>query len=249
MDEAVQHKALITGGTRGIGLAIAQTLARRGFQIVITYLNDEKQADDALAGLPQSATPKAFACDVTSREAVKALFKQLKEEDALPDVIVNNAGVLSTNYIRFMSPDEWHKPIETSLTGSFHVTQAALRSMMRKKWGRIINIASDAGLMGDAMRASYAAAKAGMLGLTRATAREVAQMGITVNSVAPGLIKTRMTEDMPQPKRNSHLSQIPLGRFGSPIEVANVVAFLASDDAEFITGQTISVDGGLYMRS
>lgn len=245
-----QHTALITGGTRGIGLAIACKLAAAGCRVVITFRSDSDRAASAVGELSDKGFDVlALPLDVTSRTDVKALLSELKERAFLPDILVNNAGILSTNYLRFMTPEQWHGPIDVSLNGAFYLTQAVLKGMMRKRWGRVVNIASDAGLLGDAMRASYAAAKAGLLGLTRTSAREVAAMGITVNAVSPGPIQTRMTDEMPDARRNAQLSQIPMARFGTPEEVAAVVAFLASDESEYMTGQCISVDGGLYTRS
>jgi 3-oxoacyl-[acyl-carrier protein] reductase len=241
--------ALITGGTRGIGLAAAMKLADSCAKICLTYRNDAEQAEQALEAFdPQTCEVITLRCDVTNPEEVKTLFGELKQAQAIPGIVVNNAGVLSTNYVRFMSDEEWHQPISTSLDGAFYVTRRALKGMMRKRWGRIINVASDAGLMGDAMRAAYAAAKAGMLGFTRSTAREVAAMGITVNAIAPGLIETRMTQEMPDARREAMLAQVPMGRMGLPKEIANLIGFLASDESSYMTGQTICIDGGMNMR-
>lgn len=242
--------ALVTGGTRGIGFASALKLAPMCNKLCITYCHDEERAEAAAKQLTESGRCEIIVerCDVREPDAVKALFSTLKKKDASPGIVVNNAGVITTNYVRFMSQEEWRTPIDISLNGTFHVTRASLKGMMRNHWGRIINITSDAGLMGDAMRSAYAAAKAGVIGFTLSTAREVAAMGITVNAVAPGLIETRMAHDMPETRRETMLTSIPMGKIGTPSEVGDLVAFLASDDAAYITGQTICVDGGMNMR-
>jgi 3-oxoacyl-[acyl-carrier protein] reductase len=190
---------------------------------------------------------EAFAADIRDPEAVKAMAGATIETLGRVDILVNNAGILRDIFITFMKESDWDDCVDTSLKGAFLCTKAVVRDMAKRKWGRVINMSSDAGRMGDAMRANYSAAKAGMQGLTRACARELAKQGITVNAVSPGVIETSMIADLKDARREHYLKSVPLGRFGSPEDVAALVAFLASEDAAYITGATISVDGGMFM--
>jgi 3-oxoacyl-[acyl-carrier protein] reductase len=240
--------ALVTGGSRGIGKAIAIALANAGADVAITY---REQADKAMAVADEiNAIGRkcvAVQVDITQDAEIKSALAKIAEELGAPTIVINNAGIVRDNYLRFLARDDWDAVINTNLTGAFTVCKSSLPPMLRAKWGRIINISSDAAYVGDIRRANYSAAKAGLLGLTRALAREVAGQGITVNSVCPGMIETEMTLDMDDARREGLLKGIPRGKFGTPQDVAALVVFLASPQAEYITGQDISVDGGLHM--
>lgn len=239
--------ALVTGASRGIGRAIAVAFAGQGMNVVVNYLKDEQAAAEAV-GLVKSAGVDAIAmkADVRNLEQVQKMVQAAVEKFGRIDILVNNAGVLRDNLLTFMSDEEWTEALDTSLKGAFHCIKAVAKDMARRKWGRIINISSDAGLMGDMMRANYSSAKAGMLGLTKTAARELAMSGITVNAVSPGIIETGMIAGMNEQKRKRTLDMIPGKRFGKPEEVAGVVLFLASEAASYITGEVICVDGGLH---
>ncbi len=240
--------ALVTGASRGIGKAIALRLAESGAEIAVNYLHSQEQAEGVVA-IIRGNGGRAFAvqADISELEQVKKMCGTIKDELGPVDVLVNNAGITSDNLVTFMSEEEWDKVIDTSLKGAFLCTKIIGRTMARRKTGRIVNISSDAALLGDMMRSNYAAAKAGMLGLTKTAAREFSGYGITVNAVAPGVIETDLIEGMSEPKREKQKDMIPMKRFGTAEEVAEVVAFLVSGEASYITGQTISVDGGLCM--
>lgn len=240
--------ALVTGASRGIGRAVALELASAGAAVAVNYRVRSDAADEVVAAI-EAGGGKALAvqADVTDFEAVQAMTKAVVGELGGLDILVNNAGIIGDAYLMMLKPESWREVIAVSLDGAFHCTKAALRPMMRGRWGRIVNISSDAGLMGDVMRAHYSAAKAGLLGLTKTTARELAGQGITCNAVAPGIISTDLTAEMDQKREQTMLGMIPFGRFGTPEDVAPLVSWLCSDAAGYVTGQTICVDGGLRM--
>lgn len=242
--------AVITGGTRGIGLAIAKRLASDGFDLLLTYRGDAEaaaRAEEELAG--SGRTIKVIAADVSTAEGATATIETATKELGGLDVLVNNAGITRDNLIMRMSEDDWDAVLTTNLKGAFLASKAAIRPMLCQRSGRIINLTSVVGLTGNAGQANYAAAKAGLVGLTKTLAKEVGSRGITVNAVAPGFIDTRLTDVLPDDIKQKLLDSTPLGRFGKVEDIANAVAFLASDDASFITGHVLSVDGGLSMAS
>ncbi|MGM9816838.1 MAG: 3-oxoacyl-ACP reductase FabG [Lepagella sp.] len=238
--------ALVTGGSRGLGAAICRRLALSGLGIIINY-RANREAAQAVADsiIAAGGVAELLPFDVGSEPEVDAAFESW--EDKHPDdritVLVNNAGIRDDSLLIFMQSDQWHNVIRTSLYGFFFVTRRALKGMLTRRFGRIINIASLSGLKGLPGQANYSAAKAAMIGATKALAAEVAPRKVTVNAVAPGFIKSDMTADLDEA---SLKKQVPLGRFGEPEEVADLVAFLASDSAAYITGETISINGGLY---
>jgi 3-oxoacyl-[acyl-carrier protein] reductase len=238
--------ALVTGASRGIGLAIAQRLAGQGAQVVAAARGDNaRPVAEAIAGGGGRAEP--IALDVTEPAAVEAAVKGIVERHGRIDVLVNNAGIAKDQLMLRMKRDDWDAVLSTNLTAAFALTQAALKPMIRQRAGRIICVSSVVGQAGNAGQANYAASKAGLIGFAKSVALEVASRGITVNVVAPGLIDTDMTRAITQGAREQWAEKIPLGRLGTPDDVAAAVCFLASDEASYITGQVVAVNGGMYM--
>ena len=240
--------AVVTGASSGIGRATALALATRGANIVVNYLNSAKEAESTAEDIRRTgAEALTVQADVRKLEDVGNLAASAKDSFGTIDILVNNAGIIIDKPVTFLKDEEWNAVVDTSLKGAFHCIKVIGRDMVRARRGRIINISSDAGLAGDVMRSAYSSAKAGLIGLTKATAREFASSGINVNAVAPGMIETDITAAMPEARRGVFIKMIPQHRFGTPREVAEVIAFLASEDSDYITGQVLSVDGGLLM--
>jgi 3-oxoacyl-[acyl-carrier protein] reductase len=239
--------ALVTGASRGIGQAIALELGRQGASVIGTATSEKGL--ESIHNILKSNTInyKPMLLDVTRRESLEALVTGLDAEGLTPTILINNAGITRDNLLLRMKDEEWQAIIETNLSSVYRVCKAFLRGMVKARYGRIINITSVVGLTGNAGQCNYAAAKAGIIGFSRALAREVGARGITVNTVAPGFIDTDMTRALSEDQRAGLLQQIPLGRLGEIREVAMAVAFLASPAASYITGQTLSVNGGMYM--
>ena len=248
MIELSGKSAIVTGGSRGIGRAIALRLATQGADVAFSYRGNAAAAEEtaaAIRALGRRALP--FQGDATDPGAADALVKATIEAFGKVDILVNNAGITRDDLIMRMSLDAWRSVLETNLFGAFYAIKAVTRPMLKARGGRIINITSVSGQAGQTGQANYSAAKAGLIGLTKATARELASRGITCNAVAPGFVLTELTQDLPQPLQDEINARTPLGRFGTPEEIANAVAFLASDEAAYITGQVLAVDGGLVM--
>ena len=240
--------AVVTGAGRGIGHAIALRLAKEGARVASvsrTEANAQKTADEINAARAEAA--RAYAVDVSDHAAVQRAGTRILEEFGRVDILVNNAGVTRDGLSMRMSIEDWDTVVNTNLKGAFNFVQAMQRSMVKQRSGRIINISSVIGLIGNAGQSNYAASKAGLIGFTKSLARELASRGITVNAVAPGLIETDMTSVLSEEIRKGILSKVPLGRLGEPEDIASMVAFLASAEAKYITGQVFAVDGGMVM--
>ncbi|EGQ9111643.1 3-oxoacyl-ACP reductase FabG [Vibrio alginolyticus] len=236
--------ALVTGASRGIGRAIAELLVERGATVIGTATSESGAA--AISEY-LGDNGKGLALNVTDVESIDATLKTINEEFGVIDILVNNAGITRDNLLMRMKDDEWNDIIDTNLTPIYRMSKAVLRGMMKKRAGRIINVGSVVGTMGNAGQTNYAAAKAGVIGFTKSMAREVASRGVTVNTVAPGFIETDMTKALNDDQRAATLSNVPAGRLGDPREIASAVVFLASPEAAYITGETLHVNGGMYM--
>lgn len=240
--------ALVTGASRGIGKAIALTLAEHGANVAINYAGSEQRAHEVARQAAESGVETLVVqADVSDSAQVEAMVKQVIDRFGRIDILVNNAGITKDNLLMRMKEEEFDQVININLKGVFHCLKAVSRQMMRQKSGTIINITSVVGVLGNVGQANYVAAKAGVIGLTKTAARELAPRGIRVNAVAPGFIETEMTADLKPEIREQMLQGIPLSTFGKPDDIAGVVAFLASDAAAYMTGQTLHVDGGMYM--
>jgi 3-oxoacyl-[acyl-carrier protein] reductase len=248
MNETRGRVVVVTGASRGIGRAIALALASPGVEVVVNFQTGAAAARET-ADAVENRGARAHLCpfNVADGDEVKAAFKDVLARHGRVDILVNNAGITRDNLLAVMKPGEWDEVLNTNLKGAFHCCQAVVKPMIRQRYGRIVNVTSVVGLIGNPGQCNYAAAKAGIVGLTRSLARELVSRNITVNSVAPGYIETEMTSGMPEKAREALLTQIPAGRAGTPEEVAAAVQFLVSDAAAYITGQVIHVNGGMFM--
>ena len=238
--------ALVTGSSRGIGLAIAKRLGKDGAKIIINDMVFREGTESIIQTLKDvGATAKTYEANVTDKNQVEALFKAIEEEWGGVDILINNAGITRDGLIMRMTEEQWDAVIDVNLKGTFLCTHAAVRSMMRKRWGRIVNLSSVVALGGNPGQANYAASKAGIIGFTRTLSKELASRNITVNAVAPGFIGTDMVDTLSDDMKKAVMARIPMGRFGNAEDVAGVVAFLSSEDASYVTGQVVGIDGGL----
>jgi 3-oxoacyl-[acyl-carrier protein] reductase len=241
------RKTLVTGASRGLGRAIALELGRQGHSIAVHYGRSAEEAHTVADEIASSGGNAVLVQgDLSSKDGAKAVATEAIEKLGGLEVLVNNAGITKDGLVLRMKDEDWDAVLETNLAAPFALIRTALRSMMAAKWGRIVNVSSVVGLMGNPGQANYIASKAGLIGLTKAIAKEYGGKGITCNAVAPGFISSDMTDKLPENVRESYLSSIPAGRFGNPEDVAAVVAFLASDAAGYVNGQTLAVDGGLF---
>ncbi len=239
--------ALVTGASQGIGEAVAKVLAAQGARVVLAARNEEKLQQLAAHIDAAGGCARPLVLDVTQPETFAERLKSLPEDYAAIDILVNNAGVTADNLLVRMSFEDWERVLRTNLTGAFALTKEVVRGMIKRRWGRVINVSSVVGMMGNAGQANYAASKAGLIGFSKSLAREVGSRSITVNVVAPGLIQTAMTEKLPEAAREELTSAIVLKRLGTADDVAWAVLFLASDEGGYITGHTLNVSGGLYI--
>ena len=246
MSEFQGRAAIVTGGSRGIGRAIVKELAARGAAVAFSYSRNQEQADQVVAAVEAAGgRARRFQADVTDAKAAEEMVKAVKAEFGSVDYLVNNAGITRDKLIMMMSTEDWDAVINTNLKGVFNVTKPAVAIMVRQRRGAILNISSISGVVGMAGQTNYSASKAGLIGFTKALAKEVARRNVTVNALALGLVETDMTSGLAEEYKQKMLEQIPLGRYGSAGEVARIAAFLLSDDARYITGQVIQADGGL----
>lgn len=240
--------AVVTGASRGIGRAIALKLADDGAKVVVNYSGSQAKAEEVVARIQENGGEAiAVQASVSQSEEVTALIDTAVKTFGSLDILVNNAGITRDNLLMRMKEDEWDDVLNTNLKGVFLCTKAVSRQMMKQRAGRIINISSIVGVAGNAGQANYVAAKAGVIGLTKTTAKELASRNILVNAIAPGFIETEMTDQLPEELKQGMLTQIPLAKLGQPEDIAKAVAFLASDDANYMTGQTLHIDGGMVM--
>ena len=239
--------ALVTGASRGIGRAIAEALIKQG-AVVLGTATTETGAEKISAYIKEAGSSgRGFCLNVTDPASIDVVMNEIQKDFGAPQILVNNAGITRDNLMLRMKEEEWGQVIDTNLTSVFRMSKACLRGMTKARWGRIVNISSVVGLMGNMGQANYSAAKSGLEGFTRSLAREIGSRGITVNAVAPGFIDTDMTKELPEANKEAMLSQIPVGRLGQPDEIAAVVSFLTSEESSYITGATIPVNGGMYM--
>ncbi|MCJ1780447.1 3-oxoacyl-[acyl-carrier-protein] reductase [Mammaliicoccus sciuri] len=241
--------AIVTGASRGIGRKIALELGKEGYNVVVNYAGNKEKAEEVVSEIKSFGVESfAFQANVSEQDEVKAMIKETTSQFGTIDVLVNNAGITRDNLLMRMKQDEWDDVINTNLKGVFNCVQAVTRPMLKQKSGRIINLSSVVGSLGNAGQVNYVATKSGVEGMTRTFARELASRGITCNAVAPGFIISDMTDQLSDELKEQMKSQIPLARFGEDSDIAHTVAFLASDKASYITGQTIHVNGGMYMQ-
>ena len=245
---AAARAVLVTGSSRGLGRAMALAFGRLGHRVAVHYVTSRAPAEEVARAIRDAGgEAQVFAADVSDAEACQDLIKRVTQAFGSLDVLVNNAGIARDTLALRMKTEDWQAVIDTNLSSAFHLSKGALRGMLRGGFGRIINIASIVGIRGNVGQANYVAAKAGMIGLTKALAREYGARGVTVNAVAPGFIESDMTDALPDEVKQAYLREIPAGRFGRPEDVAAAVVFLASEEAAYINGQTLPVDGGMVM--
>lgn len=248
MTESTERIVVVTGGSRGIGRAICTRLGTSGTTVYFADISDPQTAEETVKAVAETGGKAYFhQVDVASEAAVADYFKTVLQKAERIDVLVNNAGITRDGLLMRMKEDDWNAVLNVNLKGTFNCTKLAAKTMMKQRYGRIINIASVVGVSGNPGQANYVASKAGVIGLTKAVARELASRNITVNAVAPGYIATDMTRDLNETAKTAMINQIPLGRIGTPEDIAGVVAFLASPAADYMTGQVIHVSGGMYM--